>query len=144
MIVKQPLGPLTSGLLVLARRLDTDVEKGFSAFNRSVLLIVLAVVTVLSCHGFIFDQTSPGGSESRAAAAWVYGSLALVTALALTAHTRLPAFRSCAFAVPTAALGVSFIILDSRTRLGWVLLLGTVAAATPLIVLEVLKARHRK
>ena len=142
--MKQPLGPLTSGLLVLARRLDTDVEKGFSAFNRSVLLIVLAVATVLSCHGFIFDQTSLGGSESRAAAAWVYGSLALVTALALTAHTRLPAFRSGAFAVPTAALGVSFIILDSRTRLGCVLLFGTIAAATPLIVLEVLKVWHRK
>lgn len=140
--VKQP--PLTSSLLALARRLDTDVENGFSAFNRSVLLIVLVIATVLSCHEFIFDQTSPDGSESRAAAVWVYASLALLTALSLTVHKRLPAFRSCAFAVPTAALGASFIILDSRTQLGWVLVLGTIAAATPLVVLEVLKAWHRQ
>lgn len=142
--MKELLGRLTSSLVALADRLDTDVENGFSAFNRSVLLIVLAVATVLSCHGLIIDQTSPDGSESRAAGVWVYASLALVTALALTAHARLPAFRSCAFAVPTAALGVSFIILDSRTRLGWVVLAGTIAAASPLIVLEVLKAWHRK
>ena len=142
--MKKPLGPLTSSLLPLARRLDTDVENGFSAFNRSVLLIVLAVAAVLSCHELIFDQTSPGGSASRTAAVWVHASLALLTALSLTAHNRLPAFRSCAFAVPTAALGVSFIILDSRTQLGCVLLAGTVAAATPLVVLEVLKAWHRQ
>ena len=142
--MNKPLGPLTSSLLALARRLDTDVEKRFSAFNRSVLLIVLAAATGLSCHGLLFDQPSHFGSESRAAAVWVYASLALLTALSLTAHQRLPAFRSCAFAVPTAALGVSFIILDSRTRLGWLLLLGTVAAATPLVVLEVLKARYRQ
>ena len=142
--MKEPLGPLISSLLALARRLDTDVQKRFFAYYRSVLLIVLAVATVQWCHGFIFDQTFPGGSESRAAAPWVYGSLVLITALALTAHTRLPAFRSCAFAVPTAALGASFVILDSRTHLGWVVCAGTLAAATPLIVLELLKAWHRK
>ena len=137
-----PLGTLSSRLLALARCLNTDAEKRFYAFNRSVLLIVLTVATVLSCHGLLFDQTSHVSFESRAPVAWVYASLALLTAVSLKVHQRLPAFRSCAFAVPTAALGASFIILDSRTRLGWVLLMGTVAAAAPLIVLDVLKARH--
>ena len=142
--MKKPLGLLTSSLLTLARRLDTSAEGGFSAFNQSVLFIVLTVAILLSCHGLLFDQTSQGGPESRAGAVWVYASLALLTALSLRAHQRLPAFRSCAFAVPTAALGASFIILDSRTRLGWVLLVGTVTAATPLITLEVVKAWRGK
>ena len=114
-----------------------------SAFHRSVLFIVFAVAAGRSLHGFLEAQP-PGGATDTEGAAWVYLSLAVVTALSLLAHQRLPALRTCAFAFPTIALGVSFLLLDFRTRLGWTIVVGTAVASMPLIAHDLLRARARQ
>ena len=125
--------------LTLAHRLGDGVDRRTSAFSRSVLLIVFSVAVARSLHGFLLDPSHEGRID-KDEAEWVFLSLALLTALSFVVHERLPAFRTCAVALPTTALGVSFIVLDFRTRLGWVIVAGTVLATTPLIVLEVLRA----
>ena len=116
------------------------VERRMSAFNRSVLFIVLAVAAGRSMYGFL--QTQPLAEATGVdGGTWVYLALAVVTALSLVAHQRLPAFRTCAFAIPTMALGISFLVLDFRTRLGWTIVVGTAVASAPLIALELLRAR---
>ena len=115
------------------------VERRMSAFNRSVLFIVLAVAAWRSLYGFLQPQT-PAGATGVDGATWVYLALAVITALSLLAYQRLPAFRTCAFALPTLALGISFLVLDFRTRLGWTIVVGTAVASAPLIVLELLRA----
>lgn len=116
------------------------VERRMSAFNRSVLFIVLAVAAGRSLYGFLQPQP-PAGATGVDGATWVYLALAVITALSLLAYQRLPAFRTCAFALPTLALGISFLVLDFRTRLGWTIVVGTAVASAPLIVLELLRAR---
>ncbi len=116
------------------------VERRMSAFNRSVLFIVLAVAAGRSLYGFLQSQP-PAGATGVDGATWVYLALAVITALSLVAYQRLPAFRTCAFALPTLALGISFLVLDFRTRLGWTIVVGTAVASAPLIALELLRAR---
>ncbi len=142
-LVRKALRPLLMAALTLAHRLGDGVNRRTSAFNRSVLLIVFSVAIARSLHGFLLDPSHQGGID-KDEAEWVYLWLALLTALSFVAHERLPAFRTCAFALPTTALGVSFIVLDFRTRLGWVIVAGTVVAATPMIVLELLRACPRR
>ena len=91
-------------------------------------------------YGFLQPQP-PSGTTGVDGATWVYLALAVITALSLVAHQRLPALRTCASALPTMALGISFLVLDYRTRLGWTIVVGTAVASTPLIALELLRAR---
>ena len=112
-----------------------------SAFHRAVLLIVFAVAAGRSVYGFLQRQSTGGAVDTDAA--WVYLLLAIITALSLVVHERLPAFRVSAFALPTLALGASFLLLDFRTRLGWTIVIGTAVAAAPLVVHEVVRACAR-
>lgn len=116
------------------------VERRMSAFNHSVLFIVLAVAAGRLLYGFLQPQP-PAGATGVDGATWVYLGLAVITALSLVAYQGLPAFRTCAFALPTLALGISFLVLDFRTRLGWTIVVGTAVASAPLIALELLRAR---
>ena len=126
----------------LVHSLDNGVDRRMSAFHRAVLFIVFAVASGRSVYGFLQRQ-SPWGALDMGEAAWVYLFLAIITALSLVAHEKLPALRTCAFASPTLALGASFLLLDFRTRLGWIIVIGTAVAATPLIVHDLLRARAR-
>ena len=134
--------PTLVGVLALVQELADHLDRNSAAFNRSVLFIVFAVAVALSSAGFLFGA-SFSDVVDMAGGAWVYLLLALITAASLGAYDRLPALRSLAFAIPTAALGASFIILDFRTRLGWVIVGGTLAA-TPLVVLEAFRAYPRE
>ena len=120
-------------VLSITHELGRNIDRNSSAFTRSVLFIVYGVAVALALHGFLFSP-SPR-------AAWLYLGLALVTTASLDAYERLPAFRSCAFTAPAAALGASFLVLDFRTGLGWLIVAGTLLAGTPLMVLEVMRAR---
>ncbi|MCY4057622.1 MAG: hypothetical protein OXG44_06445 [Gammaproteobacteria bacterium] len=141
--MKNKLGQLLAAATVLIRSLGDDVDGRMSAFHRSVLFIVFAVAAGRSLYGFLQSQ-SPGSTTHIEGAGWVYLSLAVVTALSLLAHQRLPAFRTCAFAFPTIALGISFVLLDFRTRLGWTIVVGTAVASMPLIAHDLLRARARR
>ncbi|MDE0420889.1 MAG: hypothetical protein OXK76_08375 [Gammaproteobacteria bacterium] len=125
--------PRLVDVLSMAHELGRTVDKYSAAFNRSVLLIVFGVAVTLSLHGFLFSPSSWGG--------WMYLCLALLTALSLEAFERVPAYRSCTIAVPVTTLGASFLVLDFRSRLGWLVVAGTLLASTPLVVLEVMRAR---
>lgn len=127
----------------LVHSLGEGVDRRMAAFHRAVLLIVFAVAAGRSVYGFLQSQ-SAGGAADTDQVAWVYLLLAIITALSLVAHDRLPAFRTSAFALPTLALGASFLLLDYRTRLGWIIVIGTAVAATPLIVYELLRACARR
>lgn len=140
MTANSELGQLLATATALSRSLGDGVDRRMSAFNRSVLFIVFAVAVGRSLHGFLQHQ-SPVGAADVDGATWVYLALAVITALSLVAHQRLPSFRTCAFALPTMALGISFVLLDFRTRLGWTIVVGTAVASTPLIAHEVLRAR---
>lgn len=141
--MKNKLGQVLAAATVLIRSLGDDVDGRMSAFHRSVLFIVFAVAAGRSLYGFLQSQ-SPGSTTHIEGAGWVYLSLAVVTALSLLAHQRLPAFRTCAFAFPTIALGISFVLLDFRTRLGWTIVVGTAVASMPLIAHDLLRARARR
>ena len=143
MIVKKEFGQVLAGAAELFQSLGDGLDQRMAAFHRSVLFIVFAVAAGRSVYGFL-QRPSPAAASDGDGAAWVYLSLAIITALSLLAHQRLPAFRTCAFALPTMALGTSFLLLDFRTRLGWIILVGTAVAATPLIVQEVLRAWARR
>lgn len=127
----------------LIRSLGDNVDGRMSAFHRSVLFIVFAVAAGRSLYGFLQSQ-SPGSTTHIEGAGWVYLSLAVITALSLLAHKKLPAFRTCAFAFPTIALGISFVVLDFRTRLGWTIVIGTAVASMTLIAQDLLRARARR
>ena len=142
MTAKKEPGQLLAAATALIRSLGNDVDGRMSAFHRSVLFIVFAVAAGRSLHGFL-ERQPPEGVTDMGSATWVYLLLAVITALSLLAHQRLPAFRTCAFAIPTMALGISFVLLDFRTRLGWTIVVGTAVAATPLIVHELLGACAR-
>ena len=137
------LGQLLANTAALVGSLGDGIDRRMSAFNRSVLFIVFAVAAGRSVYGFLQPQSTPSAAATDWTA-WVYLALAVITALSLAAYGRLPAFRTCAFALPTMALGASFLLLDFRTRLGWIIVVGTAVAATPLIALEVLRARARR
>ena len=126
----------------LVHSLGDGVDQRICAFHRAVLLIVFAVAAGRSVYGFLQRQSAGGASDTDAA--WVYLFLAIITAFSLVAHERLPAFRVSAFALPTMALGASFLLLDFRTRLGWIIVIGTAVAATPLVVHEVFRACARR
>lgn len=140
MTVKKQLEQVIAAATALIYSLGDGVDRRMSAFNRSVLFIVFAVAAGRSLYGFLQPQP-PAGATGIDGATWVYLALAVITALSLVAHQRLPAFRTCAFALPTMALGISFVVLDFRTRLGWTIVVGTAVASTPLIALELLRAR---
>lgn len=141
--MKNKLAQVLAVATALIRSLGDDVDGRMSAFHRSVLFIVFAVAAGRSLYGFLQSQ-SPGSTTHIEGAGWVYLSLAVVTALSLVAHQRLPAFRTCAFAFPTIALGISFVLLDFRTRLGWTIVVGTAVASMPLIAHDLLRARARR
>lgn len=141
--VKKELEQVIAAATALVHSLGDGVDRRMSAFNRSVLFIVLAVAAGRSLYGFLQPQP-PTGTTGVDGATWVYLALAAITALSLLAHQRLPAFRTCAFALPTMALGISFLVLDFRTRLGWTIVVGTAVASTPLIALELLRARAQR
>ena len=142
--VKNKLGQVLAAANAPMRSLREDVDGRMAAFHRSVLFIVFAVTAGRSLHGFLARQSPGGAVDMEGATSWVYLSLAVITALSLLAHQRLPAFRTCAFAFPTMALGISFVLLDSRTRLGWTIVVGTAIASLPLIAHELLRACGRR
>lgn len=142
--MNRTLDQFMSDAIAFASRFDAEARRGHSAFNRAVLFIVLAVASVLSCHDILIDQTSLREPVAHTTTPWVYPSLAILAAISLVVHQRLPGFSACVSAVPTIALGASFVILDFRTRLGWIIVAGTVAASTPLIVLELFKTFCRR
>ena len=137
------LGQVLAAATTLIQSLGDGVDRRMSAFHRSVLSIVFAMAAGRSLYGFLQRQ-SPESAADMGGAAWVYLLLAIITAVSLVAHQRLPAFRTCAFALPTMALGASFVLLDFRTRLGWIIVVGTGVAAAPLIVHELLRAVARR
>ena len=141
--MKRGLGQVLAGASEVIHSLGDGLDQRMAAFQRCVLFIVFAVAAGLSVYRFLQRQ-SPGAATDLDGAAWVYLALAIITALSLVAHQRLPALRTCAFALPTMALGASFLLLDFRTRLGWIILIGTALAAAPLIAHEVLRARARR
>ena len=141
MIVKEKLGRVLAGAAEVIGSLD-GLDQRMAAFHRAVLFIVFAVAAGRTVYAFLHGP-SPASATDAQGAAWVYLSLAIITALSIVAHQRQPAFRTCAFALPTMALGASFLLLDFRTRLGWIILIGTAVAATPLIVHEALRACTR-
>lgn len=143
MIVNKALGQVLGVANALTGQIGDGVDRRMSAFHRSVLFIVFSVAAGRSLYGFLQHQ-SFGEATGLDGTAWVYLSLAILTALSLVAHQKLPAFRICAFAVPTMALGASFLLLDFRTRLGWTIVMGTAVAATPLIVHELVRAWARR
>jgi len=106
-----------------------------TSFNRSVLSILFMVAIALSSGAFLFGKSLDRATHADTVA-WVYLLLALVTGVSLAVHERLPALRTCALSVPTVFLGTSFVVLDFRTRLGWLIVSGTIVAATPLIALD--------
>ena len=123
--------------------LREDVDGRMSAFHRCVLFIVFAVAAGRSLHGFLEPQSHEGAVDMQVAS-WVYLSLAVITALSLLVHQRLPALRTCAFAFPTITLGISFVLLDFRTRLGWTIVVGTAVASMPLIAHDLLRSSVRR
>ena len=127
----------------LIHSLGDGLDQRMSAFNRCVLFIVFAVAAGRSLYGFLQPQP-PTGATGVDGTIWVYPTLAVITALSLVAHQRLPAFRTCAFALPTMALGISFLVLDFRTRLGWTIVVGTGIASTPLIAHELVRNSARR
>ena len=142
MIVNKALGQVLGVANALTRQTGNGADRRMTAFHRSVLFIVFAVAVGRSLYGFLQPQP-PAGATGADGAAWVYLALAVITALSLVAHQRFPAFRTCAFAVPTMALGISFLLLDFRTRLGWTIVVGTACASVPLIAHDLLRARAR-
>ena len=142
MTLPERLRQVLPAATALVHSMRDSVDRRMSAFHRAVLLMMFAVTAGRSVYGFVQRQ-SAGGAADTDAAAWVYLLLAIITALSVVAHERLPAFRTCAFALPTLALGASFLLLDFRTRLGWIIVIGTAVAATPLIVHELLLACAR-
>lgn len=142
MTMEKRLRQVLAAATGLVHSLGEGVDRRMYAFHRSVLLIVFAVAAGRSVYGFLQRQSAGGAVDTDAA--WVYLVLAIITALSFVAHQCLPAFRTSAFALPTLALGASFLLLDFRTRLGWIIVIGTAVAATPLIVHELLRACARR
>lgn len=140
--VNKVLGKVLAAANELVNSLGDDVDRRMSAFHRAVLFMVFAVAAGRSVYGFL--QPSPAATTEMDLAAWVYLALAVITALSLVVHEKLARLRTVAFALPTMALGASFVVLDFRTRLGWIIVLGTAAAATPLIVHELLRGCARR
>ena len=109
-------------------------ERHCSCF-RSALLVILLTATALSIHGFWFGNL-PGPDIDMYIAKWACLLLAATAATSLVVYDRLPDFRICAFVVPTIVLGLCFIVLDYRTRLGYLIVVTAAVAGAPMVVLE--------
>ena len=142
MTAKKELKQALAAATALVHSLGDGADRRMSAFHRCVLFIVFAVAAGRTLHGLIHRQSTVNMIDMDGAT-WVYLSLAIIAALSLVAHQRLPALRTFAFACPTMALGISFVLLDFRTRLGWTIILGTAVASIPLLAHEFLRARAR-
>ena len=110
-------------------------DERHSSCYRSALLVILLTATALSIHGFWFGHL-PGPDIDMNIAKWACLLLAGTAATSLVVYDRLPAFRICAFVVPMIVLGLCFVVLDYRTRLGYVIVVTAAVAGAPMVMLE--------